>query len=119
MDIDKSQKAPSDVEKITGLASLLMSFGDADAYSRTYEELVRNVRASSLVDADWQPPSADIKYEYKWASPTAGETTEVFGPFAEEEIKSWYNASYFGSSGENVLVRQVGGEWGLWQDVVN
>ncbi|KAF8798095.1 hypothetical protein BYT27DRAFT_7203807 [Phlegmacium glaucopus] len=118
MDIDKSHTGPTDIEQITHLASSLMSLGDADIYSKTYEEIVRSVRSSGKVEPSWEPPSADIKYEYKWSSLDAGQTTETFGPFGEEEIKSWFKASYFGPAGEKIHVRRVDGEWGSWEEVV-
>lgn len=119
MEVDKPQTtSPTDIEKITHLASTLMSMGDTDIYGRTYEELVRNIRKSGTVDESWVPPSSDIKYEYKWSSLEVGQSEETFGPFGEEEIKAWFNASYFGASGEKVRVRPVGGEWGSWDDVV-
>lgn len=114
MQVDK----PTDIENITHLASTIMSLGDTDIYSKTYEELVRSVRSSGIVDAAWEPPSADVKFEYKWNTPEAGQTDEVFGPFGEEEIKSWFNASYFGTAGEKIKVRCVGGAWGDWDDIV-
>ncbi|KAI0780937.1 hypothetical protein BD413DRAFT_675472 [Trametes elegans] len=119
MDVDTSPKAPSEIDQITHLASTLMSLGDTDIYSKTYEELVRSIRKSGKVDADWVPPSADVKYEYKWAVPEAGEPEQVFGPFSEDEMKAWYGAVYFGPSGEKVKVRKVGGEWGDWSEVVS
>lgn len=124
MDVDvdptpKASTAPSDVEQITHLASTLMSLGDADVYSKTYEELVRSVRASGKVDRDWEPPSADVKYEYKWAVPEAGDAEQVFGPFSEEDMQAWHSAAYFGTTGEKVKVRKLGGEWGNWNEVVS
>ncbi|EPS98533.1 hypothetical protein FOMPIDRAFT_1037428 [Fomitopsis schrenkii] len=118
MHVDKAPKAPSDIDHITHLASTLMGLGDIDIYSKTYEELVRSVRSSGIVGASWVPPSADVKYEYKWAVPdSSGQEGQVFGPFGEEEIKGWYKAGYFGTAGEKVQVRKVGGEWGTWDDV--
>ena len=96
-----------------------MSLGDTDVYNRTYEELVLRVRSSGVVDQGWDPPSADIKYQYKWTSPETGQSDEIFGPFVEEEVKSWYNALYFGPSGEKIKIRRAGNqEWGDWDDVV-
>lgn len=120
MAVDKAPNhTPTEIEEITHLASNLMSLGDTDIYSKTYEELVRSVRSSGIVDVNWESPSADVKYEYKWSSPDAGQTDETFGPFAEEEIKSWFDASYFGQMGEKVKVRRVGTDtWGDWQDIV-
>ena len=119
MHVDKTPKAPSDIDHITHLASTLMGLGDTDIYSKTYEELVRAVRSAGKVDRDWVPPSADVKYEYKWDIPgSSGEDGQVFGPFSEEEMQAWYGAAYFGSVGEKVKVRRVGGEWGNWSDVV-
>ncbi|KAF8643813.1 hypothetical protein AX16_008831 [Volvariella volvacea WC 439] len=112
---NKPQNTPSEIEEITSLASKLMSLGDNDIYSRTYEELVRDVRSSGDVGQSWEPPSADVKYEYKWASEASDQT---FGPFSEEEMKAWYKAAYFGATGELVQVRTVGGDWDSWDAVV-
>ena len=110
---------PSEIDHITHLASLLMSLGDTDVYSKTYEELVRAVRAAGKVGQDWVPPSADVKYEYKWDVPGASaEDGQVFGPFSEEEMQTWFKAQYFGVAGEKIKVRRQGGEWGSWDDVV-
>jgi len=114
---DKRTNSLSDVEHLTHLASTLLSLGDTDIYSRTYEELVRSVRTAGNVDRSWVPPSADVKYEYKWDVPNStGEQGQVFGPYSEEEMQSWYKASYFGLAGEKVKVRPVGGDWGPWSD---
>jgi CD2 antigen cytoplasmic tail-binding protein 2 len=119
-DAAKPVKTPNPVEHLTHLASTLMSFGDVDIYSKTYEELVRSVRRSGKVDDSWDPPSADVKYEYKWDVPgSTGQDGEVFGPFSEEEVQSWYKAAYFGISGEKVKIRTVGGEWGAWDDIIS
>lgn len=116
-----SEKQPStiqsDIDLITHLASKVLSLGDVDIYSKTYEELVRSVRASGQVAQDWMPPSADIKYEYRW-NVVGAETGDTFGPFSEDEMKRWHNAAYFGQFGEKVKVRSVGGEWGDWDDVL-
>ncbi|KIM58841.1 hypothetical protein SCLCIDRAFT_81458, partial [Scleroderma citrinum Foug A] len=121
MDSPNAKKQPSkylsDIDLITHLASNLMSLGDVDIYSKTYEELVRSVRSSGEVPPDWMPPSADTKYEYKWNVPEQ-ESHDTFGPFGEEEMKGWFKASYFGQFGEKVKVRIIGGEWGDWDDVV-
>lgn len=120
MDVEptaKSKAETSEIDHITHLASTLMSLGDTDIYSKTYEELVRAVRAAGKVDKDWVPPSADIKYEYKWDVPGA-EDGQVFGPFSEEEMQTWHKAQYFGIAGEKIKVRRQGGEWGAWDDVV-
>ncbi len=119
MEVDSTPKETSEIDQITHLASTLLSLGDTDIYSKTYEELVRAVRASGKVDANWIPPSADVKYEYKWDVPEAGQAGEVFGPFGEEEMRAWYSATYFGPSGEKIKVRKVGGDWGNWKEVVS
>jgi len=112
------QKSGSDIDVITHLATNIMSLGDIDIYSKTYEELVRDVRASGNLDPAWIPPSADLKYEYKWNVPeTAGQTIETFGPYGEDEMRAWYKASYFGVAGEMIKVRVVEGEWSDWDDV--
>ncbi|KAN0140724.1 hypothetical protein V8E53_001168 [Lactarius tabidus] len=114
---DRSQGSLSDVEQLTHLASTLLSLGDTDIYSRTYEELVRSVRSAGKVDPSWVPPSADVKYEYKWDVPgSTGEQGQVFGPYSEEDMQTWYKASYFGLTGEKVKLRPVGGDWGSWSD---
>lgn len=122
MEVDPAPKSSSaeatDVETITHFASTLMSLGDTEIYNKTYEELVRSVRATGNIDKDWVPPSADVKYEYKWDVPEVGDATQTFGPFSEEEMQAWYGAAYFGTAGEKVKVRKVGGEWGSWSDVV-
>jgi CD2 antigen cytoplasmic tail-binding protein 2 len=120
MDVDKPVvKGDTPVEALTHLASTLMGFGDVDIYSRTYEEIVRSVRRSDKVDDSWEPPSADVKYEYKWDVPNStGQEGEIFGPFTEGDMQAWYKAAYFGIAGEKVKVRAVGGEWGFWDDIV-
>ncbi|KAI6045739.1 hypothetical protein EDC04DRAFT_2559246 [Pisolithus marmoratus] len=110
-------KTQSDIDVITHLASKAMSLGDVDIYSKPYEELVRSLRASGQVAQDWMPPSADIKYEYRW-NVSGTDTGDIFGPFTEDEMKRWHGAAYFGQFGEKVKVRSVGGEWGDWDDVV-
>ncbi|KIJ69318.1 hypothetical protein HYDPIDRAFT_105914 [Hydnomerulius pinastri MD-312] len=118
MAVDKEPaKGMSDIDLVTHLASNIMSFGDTDVYSKTYEELVRAVRSSGQVHPDWVPPSADVKYEYRWDIP-GQQPGESFGPFSEEEMKMWHKAAYFGEFGEKVKVRKVGGEWGDWDDIV-
>ncbi|KAH8116798.1 hypothetical protein DFH11DRAFT_1577595 [Phellopilus nigrolimitatus] len=133
MDVDGKGKPPptpkqdpskpkTQIEHLTTLASSIMSFGDVDIYSKTYEHLLRSVRASGSVEPDWTPP--DVKYEYKWDVPEAqlqseGADPQVFGPFGEDEMKAWYSANYFGDSGEKVKVRASGGDWGDWDDVVD
>jgi len=117
MEVDSAPPATSEIDHITHLASTLMSFGDADVYSKTYEELVRSVRSSGKVEQSWVPPSADVKYEYRWDVPGASEG-QVFGPFGEEEMQGWYKAAYFGATGEKVQVRKVGGDWGGWDDII-
>ncbi|KAG2158221.1 uncharacterized protein EDB93DRAFT_1077398 [Suillus bovinus] len=115
--VAEKPKGLNDIDIITHLASNLMSLGDTDIYSRSYEELVRTVRSSGRVEPSWMPPSADITYEYKWDIP--GQSTgETFGPFSEDEMKVWYKAAYFGESGEKVKVRKVGDNWGAWDEVV-
>lgn len=118
---EKKPKPTTKIEQLTDLASKLMSLGDTDIYSKTYEHLLRSVRSTGNVEPDWVPPIK--QYEYKWDVPEAqiqGETGEpqVFGPFGGEEMAAWRDASYFGVSGEKVKVREVGGEWGDWDDVV-
>ncbi|KAL0581546.1 hypothetical protein V5O48_000475 [Marasmius crinis-equi] len=114
----KPSKGTSPIEHVTHLATALMDMGNVDIYSMTYEELVRSVRSSGTVDNSWEPPSADKKFEYKWDAPGAGQTTDPFGPFSEEEMRAWFKAAYFGAAGEKVKIREVGGEWGDWSDIL-
>lgn len=106
-------KMKSDIERLTHLASNIMSLGEIDIYNKTYEEIVRDVRASGNVDSSWIPPSADRQYEYRWI-----DQEEVFGPFSEDEMRTWHQASYFGEDGEKVQVRETGGIWSNWGDVL-
>ncbi|THH10712.1 hypothetical protein EW145_g1131, partial [Phellinidium pouzarii] len=101
------------IERLTSLASNLLSLGDVDIYNKTYEHLLRSVRSSGDVEPDWTPPA--VKYEFKWDVPEAQAQTQtqndaadhpqVFGPFGEDEMRAWYDANYFGASGEKVKVR--------------
>ena len=122
MDVDQPQtssdRVQNQIDRITSLASTLLAYGDVDIYSKTYEHLLRAIRSAGDVEPTWEPPSADVKYEYKWDIPEAGENQEVFGPFGEEDMKAWYNAQYFGAIGEKVKVREVKGEWGDWDDII-
>jgi CD2 antigen cytoplasmic tail-binding protein 2 len=125
MDIDPSSSTKvtltkSKIERLTALASGLLSLGDGDIYNKTYEHVLRSVRSSGDVEPDWVPLTTT--YEYKWDVPettTNASDPQVFGPFKEAEMKAWYDANYFGVSGEKVKVRVVGGEWGDWDDVVD
>ena len=121
VDKDSAPKPKSDIDEITHLASMLMSMGDTDIYNKTYEELVRSVRSAGIVDQSWVPPSADVRYEYVWDVPgvTPGQEGQVFGPYSEDDMQTWFKASYFGTAGEKIKVRTVGSsEWGTWDDVV-
>lgn len=100
------------------MASMLMSLGNTDVYSQTYEELVRSVRKSGSVPEDWDPPSADVKYEYMWDVPDSTAPGQVLGPYTDEEMKGWNSAGYFGVSAEKIKIRPIGGEWGNWDDVI-
>ena len=108
--------ASDEINSVTHLASVLLSLGDAEIYSKTYEQVVRSVRSSGDVEPDWEPPSADVRYEYKWIGATDDQT---FGPFSDVELNAWFKAAYFGSTGEKVKIRKVGGEWGDWDKVVS
>lgn len=116
-----SQPSPqaSKIDRLTALASDLMSLGDNDIYDKTYEQLLRSIRSTGDVEPDWVPPS--VKYEYKWDVPEAQATAgdQIFGPFGGDELRTWYDAKYFGDAGEKVKVRVVGGDWGDWDTVVD
>lgn len=121
----KSIKTPSkdppqkqQIEQLTALSSQLMGLGDIDIYNKTYEHILRSVRSSVNVDPDWLPPP--MQYEYKWDVPEAPQVEgqeQVFGPYGADELRTWYDAAYFGISGEKIKLRPVGGEWGDWDDV--
>lgn len=135
MDLDSSNALPpksttstkasaetSKIERLTDLASRLLSFGDVDIYNKTYEHLLRSVQSAGNDKPDWMPPA--VKYEYKWDVPEAqtrneGSEPQVFGPFGEDEMNAWREANYFGPSGEKVKVRVIGREWGDWDDVID
>jgi len=103
----------SDIDRITAISSkLLPSF--PEIYSTTYEAILRSVRRSRAVPGDWVPPKP--KFEYKWT--VEGATTQgVNGPFAEEEVRTWFSAGYFGDFGERIALRVVGTEeWKGWDE---
>ncbi len=107
----------SQIDRITSLASTLLSLGDVDIYEKTYEHLLRSIRS---VYPTWDPPSANVKYEYRWDIPDVDQQAQVFGPFSETDMKAWFDAHYFGSAGEKVKVRTVGEEgWRDWEDVID
>jgi CD2 antigen cytoplasmic tail-binding protein 2 len=119
--VDKDQP-PTAIERVTALASSLMSLGVTDIYDETYESILRTVRRAGIVPEDWTPPilnpSPDSKiYEYRWdpvRSPEA-DVSQTFGPYSENELIQWRNALYFGGSGEKIQLRRVGdAEWAGW-----
>ena len=95
VDKDSAPKPKSDIDEITHLASMLMSMGDTDIYNKTYEELVRSVRSAGIVDQSWVAPSSDMRYEYVWDVPgvTPGQEGQVFGPYSEDDMQTWFKAS--------------------------
>ncbi|KAG8990803.1 hypothetical protein FRB90_001606 [Tulasnella sp. 427] len=112
----------SAIDRVTALASALMSMGNLHVYDETHRTLLFNVREASLVGKDWVPPSAapppappTTKYEYRWAPDYLASTSggakpdETFGPFTKDELLAWKAAAYFGTSGERVQLRKVGG----------
>lgn len=133
MDVDDTTSAPSapsettPIERVTSIASTLMSLGNLDIYEETYESLLRTVRRSGIVPPDWTPPpavAADTRYEYHWspsylaASGGQASATEVYGPFSKEELLGWRDAAYFGDAGDRIELRIIGGkDWGGW-DVI-
>jgi len=112
------------IERVTSIASTLMSLGNMDIYEETYESLLRTVRRSGVAPADWTPlPAvpADAKYEYRWSSSfvaaSGGQVsnTEVYGPFGKDELLIWRDGAYFGESGDRIELRMVGRkDWGGW-----
>lgn len=112
----KIDKKASDIARVTTLASLLM-VSDPDIYSTAYEVLLRGVRRAGVVPQDWTPPVT--KYEYRWAAEAgSGDTNTVHGPFTADEVQSWYDASFFGFTGEKIKIRTMGSsEWLNWDDL--
>ncbi|CAE6437269.1 unnamed protein product [Rhizoctonia solani] len=127
----KDEQPPEEdpVTRVTALASTLMSLGDADVYEQTYEMMLRLVRRSGVVPADWDPhppppQTPDTKYEYRWApdyvAASGGQASAdaVYGPYGATEMGAWKAASYFGDEAERIQVRLVGGnDWGSWNTV--
>jgi CD2 antigen cytoplasmic tail-binding protein 2 len=109
----------TDIDRLTSLSSALLP-DNVDIYSATYEALLRGLRSRGTVEPDWTPPKKDVKYEYRWSTEVVdgGDNREVFGPFGEEEMRSWFSAAYFGTSGEKIEVRQVGKPWSDWEEVL-
>ncbi|KAF8509060.1 hypothetical protein BU17DRAFT_56432 [Hysterangium stoloniferum] len=140
MDVDSSApitattRAPAPIQdsitRITDLASILMSQGNTDIYSATYEQLLRSVRSGGTVAQDWVPPSQNAQFEYRWAvhgeygsalpADDAGHgPPQIYGPYKTEEMQAWHGAKYFGDEGEKVRVRKVGeNNWHEWDDVM-
>ncbi|CAE6490240.1 unnamed protein product [Rhizoctonia solani] len=117
------------VTRVTALASTLLSLGDTDVYEQTYEMMLRLVRRSGIVPADWDPhppppQTPDTKYEYRWApeyvAASGGQASAdaVYGPYGPTEMGAWKAASYFGDDAERVQVRRVGdNDWSSWSSV--
>ncbi|KAJ3043249.1 hypothetical protein HDV00_005569 [Rhizophlyctis rosea] len=101
------------VEQLTALSDKLMSLGQFDFQSLTYEQIVRNLRRAELLDDSWQPGDAvpdsrsaptsalDTLWEYKWGE----ESEELFGPYTGQEMRAWNEQGFFNEGG--ALVRQV------------
>ena len=104
----------SDIDRITAISSKLLP-SLPEIYSTTYETIIRSVRRSGMVPEDWVPPKP--KFQYKWT--VEGATTQgVNGPFTEEEIRTWFDAGYFGDLGERIALRAMGTEdWKGWDEV--
>lgn len=117
---DEEKAKVSEIDRVTALASALM-VNDTEVYSSTFEGFVRSVRRSGTVAADWNPPTA--AYEYRWAEGYGAPDTKdtVYGPFSGLEMQTWYDASFFGTLGEKILVRKVidghSDEWAEWDQV--
>ncbi|CAG7855078.1 SubName: Full=Uncharacterized protein {ECO:0000313/EMBL:CCA71518.1} [Serendipita indica DSM 11827] len=106
----------SDIDRLTALASALI-VDDPDVYSNTYEGILRSVRRSGTVPQDWVPPQP--QYEYCWAQTDAsnGAADTVYGPFPARDMQQWYEASFFGLSGEKIRAQSGTSEWQAWDDV--
>lgn len=117
------------INRVTSIASTLMSLGDTDIYEETYEMMLRLVRRSGIVPSDWDPhppppQTPDTKYEYKWApdyvAASGGQASAdaVHGPYGATDMAAWKAASYFGDDAERVLVRRVGDDdWSDWRSI--
>ena len=118
MALDKGTPTKSqldrDIERVTELASDLM-VDNIDIYTSTYEELLRSVRRSKIVEPDWKPPETDTKVEYRWR----GGDGATFGPFSIEEMSAWREADYFGLGAEKIELRKAGTDsWAKWDEVI-
>ncbi|KAJ3053378.1 hypothetical protein HK097_004428 [Rhizophlyctis rosea] len=121
MDVDEAQEDPAvaaekknAVEQLTALSDKLMSLGQFDFESLTYEQIVRNLRIANLLDDAWQPGDAvpepqqsssstapDTLWEYKWGT----ESEELFGPYTGQEMRNWNAQGFFKEGG--AMVREV------------
>ncbi|QRW27448.1 UDP-galactose transporter [Rhizoctonia solani] len=117
---DENAPEESPVARVTSLASTLMSLGDSDVYEATYEMMLRLVRRSGIVSADWDPhppppQTPDTKYEYRWApdyvAASGGQASAdaVYGPYGVTEMGTWKAALYFGDDAERIQV----GVWAI------
>ncbi|KAG8967055.1 hypothetical protein FRC03_010803 [Tulasnella sp. 419] len=124
---------PSPIDRVTALASALMSMGNLHIYEETHRTLVHSVKESGMVPSDWVPPTAapppssagDRKYQYRWSPdylashPGGASANDIFGPFTKEELVAWRDAAYFGPSGDRIQLRPAGGTvWSDWSIVV-
>jgi CD2 antigen cytoplasmic tail-binding protein 2 len=110
-----SEPTPEEIEKrqvidrITALADQMMALGDFGIYDDTYESMLRHLRRSGTVPADWIPGEAAAnsasRWEYRWAG--SGETGEVYGPFSQQQMQDWQSQGFFANGIES---RKVGSE---------
>lgn len=117
VDMDVMSPIQEAIARITDLASVLMSHGNTDIYTFTYEQLLRSVRSRGDVDPTWVPASQQAQYEYRWA--VEGGSEDIYGPYSREEVLAWYGAHYFGEEGEKIRIRKVGdNNWHEWDEVI-
>jgi len=130
----KEKNQGGSVERVTDLASSLMSLGNLDIYEEPYESLVRTIHRAGLAPPDPPPAhnqksdaapaiSKPVEYQYRWSPlylSTVGhsDSGEIFGPYAKDAMMAWKGANYFGEDGERVQVRKAGDTvWGKWEAI--
>ncbi|KAJ3222272.1 hypothetical protein HK099_002504 [Clydaea vesicula] len=93
----------STIEKLSTICEKLMSIGHHDVYELRYEQIVRKLRIAEVLDDNWVAgdpvplhfQNIEVKklnwFEYKINKTS----TEIFGPFNEEEMRNWSEQGFF------------------------
>jgi len=89
--------------------------------------------SSSTPNQDTQMENPEITtatYQYRWSpsylsqiatseQKSVSPEMEIFGPFAERELRSWAESGFFGQEKERILLRKNQDErWRSWEDVL-